>query len=104
MVAQRDQRLLVLRNKKAAPRLISFKRLRSLLNRYFVAGKNYHFGIYFLRDRNSMFPFYPCSVLGAAIEVQTGMYKQRPTMKSPAWTVFDILQTVNNQPSPRLTD
>src|SRR6266481_6635185 len=45
MVTQRDQRPpRVLRDKKAPVGRISLRRLGSLLNRYFVAGKNYHFG------------------------------------------------------------
>lgn len=39
-----------------------------------------------------------------ASEAHTDVYKQWPTAMSPAWTVFYILQTVNNQPGPRLTN
>jgi hypothetical protein len=39
-----------------------------------------------------MFPFYSFNVLGVASEVQTGVYKQRPTVVSPAWTVSTSLK------------
>jgi hypothetical protein len=61
-------------------------------------------GIQLQWDKYSMFPFYPFNVLGVASAVQTGVYKRRPTVVSPAWTVFTVFETVNNQPSPWLPD
>jgi len=59
---------------------------------------------HFQWDRNSMFPFYPFNLLGVAIEAQTGVYKQRRTSMSPTRAIFNVLETINDQPSPGLTD